>query len=135
MLSRWLKAMVQLQPRIARQPRPDIDSLITVPIGAWRVLYKVQLEATRAVSNPMWVMVTLSTANNSESNTAFTQSVYNPYTTIVFLGVNMIESLQLASKTVYYLNAKDASGSVTALYFNGATPAPPTLLIAECAYL
>jgi hypothetical protein len=97
MLSRWLKAMVQLQPRIARQPRPDIDSLITVPIGAWRVLYKVQLEATRAVSNPMRVMVTLSTANNSESNTAFTQSVYNPYTTIVFLGVNMIESLQLAA--------------------------------------
>ena len=108
---------------------------IAVPIGAWRILYKVQLEATRAVSNPMWVMVTLSTANNSESNTAFTQSVYNPYTTIVFLGVNMIESLQMASKTVYYLNAKDASGSVTALYFNGATPAPPTLLIAECAYL
>jgi hypothetical protein len=108
---------------------------IPIPIGAWRVSWKDQIQATRAASGALWIFATLSTANNSESNTSFTQCVYVLAETNVYLGSYMSLNILVAAATTYYLNTKASGANCTAIYANGAAPAPPTLLIAECAYI
>ena len=108
---------------------------IHIPIGAWRVSWKDQIEATRAASGVLWIFATLSTANNSESNTSFTQCVYVAAETIVFLGAYMSLNILVTADTTYYLNTKASGASCTAIYSNGLTPAPPTLIVAECVYI
>jgi hypothetical protein len=108
---------------------------IPIPIGAWRVSWKDQIQATRTASGPLWIFATLSTANNSESNTSFTQTVYVLAETNVFLGAYMSLNILVAADTTYYLNTKVSGTNCTAIYANGAAPAPPTLLVAECVYI
>ena len=108
---------------------------IPIPIGAWRVSWKDQIQATRAASGALWIFATLSTANNSESNTSFTQTVYVLAETNVFLGAYMSLNILVAADTTYYLNTKVSGTNCTAIYANGAPPAPPTLLVAECVYI
>ena len=108
---------------------------IHIPIGAWRVSWKDQIQATRAASGALWIFATLSTANNSESNTSFTQCVYVLAETNVYLGSYMSLNILVAAATTYYLNTKVSGTNCTAIYANGAAPSPPTLLIAECAYI
>lgn len=108
---------------------------IPIPIGAWRVSWKDQIQATRAASGALWIFATLSTANNSESNTSFTQTVYVLAETNVFLGAYMSLNILVAADTTYYLNTKVSGTNCTAIYANGAAPSPPTLLVAECVYI
>ena len=106
---------------------------LSVPIGVWNVETKVVIRAELASAGAIAVNTTLSTANNSESDTDFT--TYNYYNSITvntsFVSVRKV--LTLASKTVYYLNARTPSGSITLIRFNGTSAA--TVIRAVCAYL
>lgn len=81
---------------------------IVFPIGVWNVSYQCTLWGNRTASTSTdWINVTLSTANNSDSDHDFMATEYwegasgglNMITT-----VNRTKTLSLTSKTTYYLN-------------------------------
>lgn len=87
---------------------------ITIPIGAWRVKYICKLAMTKTAATWNDPKVTLSTANNSESNVDNTN---NPHVgTQQYHGsaiFHEIDPLDLAAKTVYYLNILSPQTQVT----------------------
>lgn len=101
------------------------NSQISVPIGVWRLRYKVFFYIT----NNEVGKVTLSTANNTESDTSMSGYIFG---TMEQLG-SPENIVNVASKTVYYLNAlKAGAGAADLFYYNTYTP---MLLEATCAYL
>lgn len=106
---------------------------LTIPIGAWELRWDAALRATKA-SNAADVFGTLSTANNSESDTELTAYLKG------YDGGNGLEAslftrkqLSLAAKTVYYLNIKTATGSMTSIALKGTDV--PSRVRATCAFL
>lgn len=112
------------------------NSQINIPIGDWDISYQVFAGADLNLLTTN-VYTTLSTANNTESNTHMTAAIN--------VGINAADSLliesrlvasdflSLASKATYYLNAKTGTSGVPNIYFGGATI--PTIIRAVCAYL
>jgi hypothetical protein len=106
---------------------------ITFPIGAWKIQKKTMASAGDSVEGSIVVFSTLSTANNSESDTQFTDvDSINPGTFIN--SQHFCEKvLMLTSKTAYYLNAKTSHASADSLYLRGDLS--PIILRAVSAYL
>lgn len=109
---------------------------ISIPIGCWRIWYKVQgyVSDTSGTSNRG--AVTLSTANNSESDTELSANFGNntPTGNIDNNSTLFVEKhLNVASKTSYYLNGRTTNTSMYSVGFLGSTQ--PTLIKAICAYL
>lgn len=115
---------------------------INLPIGSWKVSYRVVADYVTNIASVSIIgcRVTLSTANNSESDAEFTTSISNSLpisTTATQRGVYMAEkNILVASKTTYYLN----------IYTGNATGTSPSLVMnpggvfkniikAVCAYL
>jgi hypothetical protein len=116
---------------------PSID----IPIGSWRVIYKaaLNLTVTLGAATSVGFRSTLSTANNSESDSEFTFSA--TLIAPVITGGTLRQTAQvlgkllnLASKTTYYLNLFTGAGSMTDISFLGSSVFP-TKIMAECAYL
>lgn len=104
----------------------------TIPVGMWRVYYEVLLYGSRT-SGSCSAFVTLSTSNNGETDTGFTSRNYANAVSGLMTAVHREKTLDLASKTVYYLNAKTDVSGMTDINFQNADSA---LVIAyECAYL
>lgn len=111
---------------------------LDIPIGKWRVYYKVvgQLDFTVAAATTIAMRVTLSTANNTQSDASFTttQGMTAPIST----GIGRWEFplsdklLSLAAKTTHYLNGF-TGGGMTTMSFRGDLAT--TLVRCECAYL
>lgn len=106
---------------------------ITIPIGAWQVRYQTFLGVDRGASGSVDAYCTLSTANNSESDSQFTTAVWDTASTGEVVTVSRTKILALASKTVYYLNTRTTQTGMSDIY-NFATPTP-TIIDAVCAYL
>ncbi len=85
---------------------------ITIPIGLWNVSYAVTSEVVRA-SNAVSSSVTLSTANNSESDVDFSTYTYG-YNDVA-VSVYKDKPLLLAAKATYYLNTRTVLASATNL--------------------
>lgn len=109
---------------------------ISIPIGSWLVSWKTFLEGDingTAVS----VYATLSTANNSESDSDFTGAALNVGANAADFRVLTVQSvfkyLTLSTKTTYFHNCWTTTASVTRIYFRGDLV--PTLVKAVCAYL
>ena len=109
---------------------------LTVPIGSWRLgyyhLFGIQDTSATTVSGA----TTLSTANNSESDTDF--SVYTAYigptgSITIRNHAHREKSISLTSKTAYYLNTSQPSSNAENLYSYGAIK--PTRVYAECTLL
>lgn len=104
---------------------------IVIPIGVWDVEYDVwfRMEGGSYKQGK----TTLSTANNSESDSELSCAILLSNITSYFASnYNRGKLLTLASKTTYYLNAKqDSSG--TNIQFEGSFIA--TKIRAVCAYL
>jgi hypothetical protein len=79
------------------------------------------------------VYSTLSTANNSESDAAFTTYNINSSTSITHT-VHREQLLTLTTKTSYYLNVKNVIGG-TSTHIRVAGNLSTTLIEAVCAYL
>lgn len=123
----------------------------SVPIGEWFINYRLvvdgiqQTSASSPSSTPPFINISLSTSNNSESNSLFTLGVGNVtvadlpaqgYKGVNNLGVNsrINNPLTITAKTTYYLiHQIQNSGTLTRAGFRGDLV--PTLVTLTCAYL
>lgn len=104
---------------------------IDIPIGSWAVDYSVALRivsggAGQAISS------TLSTANNSESDSSTSTFFVSGFTTDLMTAVKLF-NINIATKDTYYLNARTTSTGVTSIHFRGTALA--TVVRAVCTYL
>lgn len=106
---------------------------IALPVGSWNIYAKARAEADITPAKALNVFITLSTANNSESNVDFTFA--NSTNSGLNAGATMSiqKNLLIASATTYYLNHKTAVASATNLYFTNNTT--KAIITATCAYL
>jgi hypothetical protein len=108
---------------------------ISVPIGIWYVCYQVAANVTKSSTTLVNMLVTLSTANNSESDKDFTSTlVIGGASGTMSLRAENSRSKQLnvASKTSYFLNVSTGTeaGSIGVRGDQGTT-----IIEAVCAYL
>jgi len=140
--TKWQVVTTDTSIRVQNTPTQNtwynLGSLsISVPIGAWHLGYKVALQVYEGAISEVKVEGTLSTANNSESDSEFTSVVMsgtaipNP-ATVVGMG-SVTKPVTVSSKTTYYLNARTIDGSRDAIYFRGDWI--DTVIRAVCAYL
>lgn len=107
---------------------------LSIPIGGWRVLYEVAGEVDIGSPALLSMFVTLSTANNSASDTNFTGYFATGNAELNISQTIFREKyLLLAAKTAYFLNAQTAIGSASLIQFRGDKS--PTIIRAVCAYL
>lgn len=120
------------------------NSQLSVPIGCWIVQYKVRLYIDNAggAGVAAYSFTTLSTANNSESDGEFTAGSYlaeNDNLNEQMHTFFVEKRLTLASKTLYYLNAKTTwtTGTMGNLNFDatGGSSVVTKVIRAICAYL
>lgn len=105
-------------------------SLLAVPIGVWILDYNVVVYGSPHTSKVC--EVTLSTANNSASDSDFTSAQY--VVASEFLGPHgRSKTIELTSKTTYYLNARTVSTGVTSIQFGGSDTV--TRIRVVCAFL
>lgn len=109
---------------------------ISIPIGMWRVYYKTILWGAYDSNTFIRTYATLSTANNSDSDSDFKTAVHLTDNTsvnhVASATVTTEKFLLLAAKTSYYLNAM-TSLTMTSINFKGDQA--PTIIRAICAYL
>lgn len=108
---------------------------ISIPLGDWNVAYQVNAYQNNG-ANENDTRVTLSTANNSESDNTLTSRIGGSALTILNAHVRHHKFLTLAAATVYYLNTKAIGASATNIAnYNGSTNGSPLLIEAVCAHL
>lgn len=100
---------------------PSID----LPIGVWRVVYRTiaEVNITLAIVGNAGCRVTLSTANNSESDTELsgTFTVTLPIGTDIQRAEYTAEKvIAVTSKTTYYLNILTGSASAASILFTSS---------------
>jgi len=108
---------------------------ISIPIGVWRVEYFVNAGCADSTATGQGANITLSTANNSESDKQFSGFYQTNGSSAVIDCYNMItraKLLTLAAKTPYFLNIKSGF-NVDSIQFRGDIST--TLIQAICAYL
>lgn len=109
---------------------------ITIPLGVWVVVYQVDVQTNHTTGSACTNFTTLSTGNNTESDTEFTTHATASASTSIAMASTRtrIKVLTLASKTTYYLNAKtDNGGANFTMYERGDNS--PTIIQAMSAYL
>lgn len=106
---------------------------ISVPIGAWRIRYDCFLHVTKGSAATLDEYVTLSTANNTQSDATMTAYIYMLGATGVLGMVGREKLVTVAAKTAHYLNISTASASLTHIYIRGDLVT--TTIRAICAYL
>lgn len=110
----------------------DID----IPIGVWIAYYETSGGARQVNTNDVDYFITLSTANNSESDSANTCYTRNSGgTNSNYKSYNSFYKripLTLTTKDTFYLNAK-TTNTANSIYFFGLDA--DTIIRAECAYL
>ncbi len=106
---------------------------IAIPIGAWRVTYQIAVQLTNTTAGTFASQTTLSTGNNSESDTDFS-TYQGTYVNLNNGYVVMREkNLNLSSKTTYYLNTKSNNANLGTIYNLGSES--PTFIRAVSSYL
>jgi hypothetical protein len=107
---------------------------ITVPIGVWSVIYSVKCILDKSTASPAIIEITLSTANNSESNAENSCSLATAGNTNggsqYFV---KLLPLAISTKDVYFINTR-ALGSTLSVLFNQNADVG-ALIQAVCAYL
>jgi len=88
---------------------------ISIPIGVWDLTYWAIAYSARATATTMITEVTLSTANNSESDTDMTNYSYANSLAELSVWGGRRKTYALTSKTSYYVNILGAAASLTAL--------------------
>lgn len=107
---------------------------IVIPIGCWRVFYDTTVDVSRAANGSVEVRVTLSTANNTQSDTSMTALINTGVTATRHIGpAHRERSLTIAAKTSYFLNIMTTVASMTSIDQRGDIS--PTVVRAVCAYL
>jgi hypothetical protein len=103
---------------------------IVIPIGIWDVEYNVHLQLYSPTADGCGY-VTLSTANNTQSDASMTAAVqYTP--TSAGANVSRKKTLSIASKTTYYLNTSSDNTNGSKYNRNDISP---LYIRARCVYL
>ena len=144
--TKWTVQITDTSDRIQASPVQNTwynlgSNVINIPIGAWRVFYHSNVGTDRVTTNSRNdCQITLSTANNSESDADFTSivagstGITGSVTSFLDNTVSNEKVLVLAIKTPYYLNARTIIASMSNLYMlNGSFH--KTIVRATCAYL
>lgn len=108
---------------------------ITIPIGVWSVSYQVVIRSNTASSAHQSVLATLSTANNSQSDSDLTASIGLQDCAVYASHVSRSKTLSLTSETTYYLNCETLNPGISAIGFYASAYSSPTIIRAICAYL
>ncbi|GEM_PF-3908771 len=134
---RWTVSATLSSDVVQNNPVPNTyyNALsIVAPIGLWRTKYDCSTFLYRSTTGGLQHMITLSTANNTESDKRFTcDSLTNPVT---YFGASVSKNnkiLNVATKTTYYLNFATPEGGVTSITIKGTFC--PIEIGLECAYL
>ncbi len=114
---------------------------ISVPIGCWFLSYEAAIGANRTSTGNAAVKATMSTANNSESDTSMSMivlvivSVNTGDITQVFpiISVHKGRTLTVATKTSYFLNVSPTTTGLSSVDIRGDVS--PATIRAICAYL
>jgi hypothetical protein len=141
---KWTVTMTDTSNRSQASPTQNVwynvGSLsISIPIGLWRVYYEAtpEIVATPGAATNYGFKVTLSTANNSESEalmTARKTSALPAMTGAVDrFSVHKEKIYSLASKTTHYLNVLTGTAGATSISIRGDDAT--TLVRAVSAYL
>jgi len=143
--SKWSVEVIDTSSRTQYNPTKDVwynlgttACQITVPIGVWKLKYNVVPNPyNSAVVTKITQYVTLSTANDSESNPLLTIYAQTSGASSDRLAGNFLIGrdafVDVAIKTTYYLNAKtDVSGQTNITFANHLAP---MTIRATCAYL
>lgn len=106
---------------------------ISIPIGDWLISYSCLISGNKSTATNMYLFTTLSTANNSESDTQFTAIAgLSAVSSFFYQQLARAKPLLIAAKITYYLNMK-VLATIDTLAINGAST--PTIIRAVCAYL
>jgi len=113
----------------------NVGSLsLTIPIGIWRVYFFSDTQLSFSSAQEFTLSTTLSTTNNGCSDTDFKIMSYMTSMAVYVAPHTKEKVLNLAAKTVYYLNLMYwAAAGATHLYVNGESA--PTIIKAVCSYL
>jgi len=103
---------------------------ISIPIGVWNVIYKL-LAQCNGTSGSIYVLATLSTANNSETDKKLTDQVGAGAVSNVYNVLGRESVLAVAVKTSYYLNSSTTADQT--LY--NRNEIATAVIRAVCAYL
>lgn len=140
---KWTVELVDITNRQQASPTQatwyNLGSLsLSVPIGSWDLSYAANGWIQKNTATAVEMYVTLSTANNSESDTTLSRLLYwegASATVSIIHSLTARKFVTLASKTPYYLNAYTASASVGSINFYKGTPGTSAIVRATCAYL
>jgi hypothetical protein len=106
---------------------------ISIPIGEWLVSYQAIGQLGDSTSTSWAIYLTLSTANNSESDINFTTRISGGAITDLAISLEKNKYLTLASKTPYYLNIRTVTANLDNMYIR--SDVGTTIIRAVCAYL
>ena len=108
---------------------------LSVPIGSWKLSFLANVDIDDASASTPQFRLTLSTANNSESDAAMTAAAHVVLNagTRQGLAVYREKHVLLAAKTSHYLNIMTPTASVDNLNIRGDIGT--TVISATCAYL
>ncbi len=106
---------------------------IVLPIGSWNTSMKGVAEGYKSGGTFTIILATLSTANNTESDSEMTQ--YGEAVTggDTYLPFSIQKTIEVTSKSTYYLNLSTTQASYNALYIRGDYT--PLVIRAVSAYL
>jgi hypothetical protein len=136
--SKWTVETVSTTNRTTSTPTANAwynAESINVPIGIWSVNYQATLRYSRN-STALSERSTLSTANNSESDSNWTASFFIQLATgdtVRIENVNKNGVLSLTTKATYYLNYSTTQSSMSDIAVRGDNN--PTIIRAVSAYL
>ena len=110
---------------------------IVIPIGVWRTEYIAEAYSSNGSAVTVQCSLTLSTANNSATDSQMTGEVYSGVAAnnAVDGVINRAKILTLATKTTYYLNYRSTLASQSSTGILGTSASSVTLIRAICAYL
>ena len=111
----------------------NLSISINLPIGVWNVNYQSNIYASDTAASAWSIYTTLSTANNSESNSDWTSGLYFSEVKEAYSSVYRSGVISITAKATYYLNLRTTALNLDAIHFYG--PNSPTIITAVCAYL
>lgn len=139
--SKWTVTLTDTTQRTQAAPASgtwyNLGSVsISIPIGTWRVSYQITGQSSDTNSAAAEIYITLSTANNTESDSQFTTYLYNSFGTTVansIVPAYKIKELTLAAKTTYFANTRTTTANIDNIY--NRNDVSRLIITAECPYL
>lgn len=135
----WTEEIVDIVERTQVNPAADTwynlgGISIDIPVGLWLVSYSVAIHVQDAETTSFFNTVTLSDANNNESDLNYSsyavQTVSNNHASQL---TYIQKIMDLATKDTFFLNEKTTFGNLTTLRIDNANQY--CVLRAVCAYL